>query len=266
MVKEESFVKNLLLNARGKYRISNSDFDNGDFAAKERIQNVIRTKRNTICRIAAAAGGLLVCALGIHLTILANIGAAPWDTLCLGITRHLPLIYGTASLLVSVCVLGVDLLLKERIGVGTVLDAVLTGKAVDFYRWLDWIPHPQQLTGKIACMVLGMLIIAVGQWLYMRTGLGCGPRDSLLLALGKRARRLPIGAVNGALLLAVLTVGWLLSGPIGLGTVLTALGLGPAMQLVFRAVRFEPRNVAQEDLVQTLRGLTASFKERPAGS
>lgn len=225
---------------------------------------MIKGKRNTICRILAAAGGLLVCALGIELTILADIGVAPWDTLSLGITRYLPLLYGTAAMLVSVCVLAVDLLLKERIGVGTVLDALLTGKAVDFFRWLDWIPHPVHPAGKIICMVLGMLIIAVGQWLYMRTGLGCGPRDALLVALGKRVRHVPIGAVNFALLLAVLSVGWLLGGPVGIGTVLAVFGLGPAMQLVFHAVGFEPRDVVQEDLMQTLRSLTAFFKEQPA--
>jgi uncharacterized membrane protein YczE len=87
----------------------------------------------------------------------------------------------------------------------------------------------------------------------MRSGLGCGPRDSLLVALGKRARRVPIGAVNLALLLAVVSGAWLLGGPIGIGTVVTVGLQGVAMQLVFRLVRFEPRSVAHEDLLHTAR-------------
>jgi uncharacterized membrane protein YczE len=214
---------------------------------------VSAVKRNLTERILGAAFGLLVCAAGSYLTITAGIGLSPWDALCMGISGRLPLSYGMASVLVSVCVLAADLLLGEPVGLGTLLDAAGVGTAVDALLALDLLPAPGSLAESLFLLALGIVTISVGQWIYMRSGLGCGPRDSLLVALGKRARRVPIGAVNLALLLAVVSGAWLLGGPIGIGTVVTVGLQGVAMQLVFRLVRFEPRSVAHEDLLHTAR-------------
>ncbi|MBQ0037893.1 MAG: hypothetical protein KBS74_04380 [Clostridiales bacterium] len=209
-------------------------------------------RKNTICRIFRAAGGLFICAIGLYLTILADVGLAPWDALCMGISYHLPVRYGTASVMVSLCVLVMDLLLREPVGVGTVLDALGVGKAVDLLQWLDVIPHPQGLVQSIVWLIAGMLVISVGQWIYMAAAMGCGPRDSLLVGLGKRVRRVPIGCVTMAVFAAVVLVSWALRGPIGIGTVLCVALQGPCMQAVFRAVRFEPRNITHESLLSTV--------------
>jgi uncharacterized membrane protein YczE len=216
--------------------------------------------KSTICRFLQAAAGLIVAAFGTYLMIQANIGVSPWDTLNLGLTHHLPISYGTASVLVSVLVLAVDLVARERIGLGTLLDAVLVGKAVDFFTARAWISQPLGFAGGVVMMVLGMLLVGIGQYVYMKAGLCCGPRDSLMLALGRRVRRIPIGAVNIALLSAVTLAGWLLGGPVGVGTLLSAFGLGGTMQLVFRLMRFDPRSVAQEDLALTCRRLKNNLK------
>jgi uncharacterized membrane protein YczE len=211
--------------------------------------------KSTICRFLQAAAGLIVAAFGTYLMILANIGVAPWDALNLGIACHLPITYGTASVLVSVLILAIDLLARERIGLGTLLDAVLVGKAVDFFNAMDWLTQPKGLAGGIVMMAVGMLLIGFGQYVYMKAGLCCGPRDSLLLALGRKVRAVPIGMVNVGLLAVVTLAGWLLGGPVGIGTLLAAFGLGVAMQAVFHLLRFEPRSVVQEDLIGTWRRL-----------
>lgn len=106
--------------------------------------------------------------------------------------------------------------------------------------------------------------MAAGQWIYMSAGLCCGPRDSLLVALGRRLPRLPIGLVANALQALVCAAGWLLGGPVGLGTLLSVFGIGAAMQLVFALVRFEPRQVRHE----SLKDLWAApgRRSRPAGT
>jgi uncharacterized membrane protein YczE len=146
-----------------------------------------------------------------------------------------------------------DVLMRERIGIGTVLNTIICSKAVDLYIWLGLIPKQEKLGLSIALLVAGMFVIAFGQWIYISSGLGSGPRDSFMVGVGKRLRKLPIGLVQNGILLTVLLLGWLLDGPIGLGTLLMVVGLGTSMQIVFRLVKFEPRNVVHENLVQSFK-------------
>ena len=200
-------------------------------------------------------GGLLVFALGVHLTIYANIGLAPWDCLGMGISYHTPLNYGLSMTSVAVLVLLIDLCLRERIGFGTIIDALLTGNFVQMYNDLNPLPENRSLWLGIAVMLLGFVFMALGMWIYMRAGQCCGPRDSLLVGLGKRMPRLPIGAVEILLWAAVLLAGWLLGGPVGIGTLISTFGAGAVMQLVYNALRFEPRDVVHRDVFAVTREL-----------
>ena len=196
------------------------------------------------------AGGLLVFAFGVHLTIFANIGLAPWDCLGMGLSYHTPLNYGLAMTLVAVTVLGVDLLLRERVGYGTVIDAFLTGNFVQLFNDLNPLPPNRSLGRGVLLMLAGYAIMALGMWLYMRAGQGCGPRDSLLMALGRRMPRVPIGFVEIGLWAAVLLAGWLLGGPVGIGTLIGTFGAGAVMQVIYRLIRFEPRDIRHRDLFE----------------
>ena len=98
-----------------------------------------------------------------------------------------------------------------------------------------------------------MLIIAVGQYFYMSSEQGCGPRDTLLIGLGKRMKKVPIGVVNTIILCAVLAAGLLLGGPVGIGTFLGAFGLGTAPQIVCRVLHFEPRDVVHKNFFEAVR-------------
>ena len=201
------------------------------------------------------AGGLLVFAFGVHLTIFANIGLAPWDCLGMGLSYHTPLNYGLAMTLVAVTVLGVDLLLRERVGYGTVIDAFLTGNFVQLFNDLNPLPPNRSLGRGVLLMLAGYAIMALGMWLYMRAGQCCGPRDSLLMALGRRMPRVPIGFVEIGLWAAVLLAGWLLGGPVGIGTLIGTFGAGAVMQLVYSAVRFDPRTVRHHGALEVTRAL-----------
>ncbi|MBR4744300.1 MAG: hypothetical protein IK082_08940 [Oscillospiraceae bacterium] len=207
------------------------------------------------------AAGLLVFAFGVHLTIYANIGLAPWDCLGMGVAKHTPLNYGLAMTAIAVLVLVIDLLLRERIGFGTVIDALLTGNFVQMFNDLNPLPENKSLWLGIPIMLAGFVFMALGMWIYMLAGQGCGPRDSLLVGLGKRLRRLPIGAVEILLWAAVLLAGWLLGGPVGIGTLLSTFGAGAVMQLVYRVIRFEPRDVRHRSVIETVRELSGREKE-----
>lgn len=196
------------------------------------------------------AAGLLVFALGVHLTIFANIGLAPWDCLGMGIAKHTPLNYGVAMTLMAVIILGIDLLLKERIGFGTVIDALLTGNFVQLYNDLNPLPLNTNLWLGILIMLAGFAFMALGMMIYMKGEQCCGPRDSLLVGLGKRLPRWPIGLVEILLWAVVLLAGWLLGGPVGIGTLISTFGAGLVMQLVYIALHFEPRGIRHRDIVE----------------
>ncbi len=207
-----------------------------------------------------AAVSLFINGFGIYLTIQANIGAAPWDVLNLGISKSLGILYGNASIAVSVSILIIDILLKEPIGIAMFIDAIVVGKAVDFFNWVHLVPPCRSLLSSIPVMIAGLFILAYTQYTYMIACLGCGPRDTLMVGLAKRLRRIPIGMVSIVLLSTATLIGWLLGGPVGIGTLICAFGSGPIMQMAFRTVRFDATVIKHQRLRDSIRILCSGKK------
>ena len=202
--------------------------------------------------------GLLIFAFGVHLTIYANIGLAPWDCLGMGISYHTPLNYGLSMTAMGVVILLVDLALRERVGFGTIIDALLTGNFVQMFNDLNPLPENRSVWLGILIMLSGFVFMALGMLIYMKAAQGCGPRDSLLVGLGKRLPRLPIGVVEIILWSAVVLIGWLLGGPVGIGTLISTFGAGAVMQLIYGALHFEPRDIRHRDVFEVIRILADS--------
>ena len=203
--------------------------------------------------------GLLVFSFGVHLTIFANIGLAPWDCLGMGIAKHTPLNYGLSMTVMAVVILCIDLLLKEKIGFGTIIDALLTGNFVQMFNDLNPFPENRSVGLGVVLMLAGFVFMAVGMFIYMKAGQCCGPRDALLVGLGKRMPKIPIGLVEIMLWAVVLLAGWLLGGPVGIGTVISTFGAGFVLQAVYTALRFEPRKVVHRSVAQVIREMRYSY-------
>ncbi len=201
--------------------------------------------------------GLIVFSFGVHLTIYANIGLAPWDCLGMGIAKHTPLNYGFSMTLIAITVLIIDILLKERIGFGTIIDAFLTGTFIQVFNYLNPFPENNNVWLGIAIMLGGFVFLALGMWIYMSCRQGCGPRDALLVGLGKRLKKIPIGIVEVMLWAVVLLIGYLLGGPVGIGTLISTFGAGLVMQLVYNIIKFEPRKLKHRDVLEVVRELKA---------
>ncbi|MBQ9196206.1 MAG: hypothetical protein IJ157_03095 [Clostridia bacterium] len=202
-----------------------------------------------------AAVSLFANGFGVYLTIQANIGAGPWDVLNLGLSGSLGILYGTASIAVSCTVLLIDILLREPIGLAMFIDAFVVGKAVDFFNTINAVPPRSSLLTGVPVMLLGLVIMAYTQYTYMIASLGCGPRDTLLVGLTKRVHKIPIGAVSIALLSTVTLAGWLLGGPVGVGTLICAFCFGPIMQFIFHLVRFDATGVRHQSIPASVRVL-----------
>ncbi|MDO4531932.1 MAG: hypothetical protein Q4C06_08125 [Bacillota bacterium] len=213
----------------------------------------MQTKAVIIKEILASALGLFIFSIGVYLTIKANIGLAPWDCLSMGVSYRLGMSYGIVHTIISILILIIDILLKEKIGYGTILDALLVGNYVDLIDHI--IPMPAFHSIPISCIMViaGLFIMGYGQYFYMAAAQGCGPRDSLLIALGKRFPKTPIGIVQTVIVGIALLIGWILGGPVGIGTVISVFGMGTALQIVCRLLHFEPRDVVHKNVLETNR-------------
>lgn len=214
------------------------------------------TPLSVLCSALTAFAALVINGLGVYLTIHADIGAGPWDVLNLGLSHTFGILYGNASITVSVIILLIDIWMKEPIGLAMFIDAFTVGKAVDFFDRMNFIPRAASLPGSIAMMLVGLTVMGYTQFLYMRSALGCGPRDTLLVGLAKIFRRIPIGAVSIAMLSMATFVGWLLGGPVGIGTLICAFCAGPIMQFAFRTVHFNATEVRHQRLSDSAKVFT----------
>lgn len=185
--------------------------------------------------------GLLLFAVGLWLGLVAELGVGPWDVLTGGLSRQTGVRFGQMAIVVSVVVLAIAVAARVRPGIGTVANVVVIGAVLDLLLQsplLDGLGG-EPLPLRLMVTLLGIATVAAGSALYLGAHLGPGPRDGLMVALHTRTGW-PVGLCRALLESTVLVVGVLLGGPVGIGTVLFALGIGPAVQVAFRVLRQTP--------------------------
>ena len=206
-------------------------------------------------RIARALFGLLLFGTGSCCNIQANVGLAPWEAFSMGVGARLGLSFGTVLAGSGLVILAVDLLLREKIGLGTLLDIACIGPIADLLRAAGAIPVMTGFPSGIATLLAGQLLIAVGSYFYIGAGLSCGPRDALMVALCKRFPHTPVGVIRFFIEGGALLTGWLCGAKIGVGTVVAVFGISFILQAVVSLLRFDVGTVEHEDLLTTARNL-----------
>ena len=209
-----------------------------------------RSFSREIFRLIRLFMGLFVYAFGIVMTIRANVGYSPWDVFHQGIGLHLGLTLGGASILVGAAIVVITVFMKERVGIGTICNMIFIGVFIDVILAGNWIPLMHSFVPGVAMMIGGLFVIGVASFLYMGSGYGAGPRDSLMVAVTKRTGK-PVGLCRGYIEGTALLIGWLLGGYAGIGTVISALGIGLAVQIVFSVLRFDVKAIHQESCYET---------------
>ena len=182
-------------------------------------------------RIAQLLVGVFLYGIGIAVLVRSALGAAPWDVLTQGITRHVPLSFGVVTTIVSAIVLLLWIPIRQRPGIGTIVNAVLVGPSADV--GFRFIPVGEGLGQQAMLFTTGLVVLSAATGLYIGAHFGPGPRDGLMTGLHVRLRR-PIWLVRTCLEVTVVLVGWALGGVVGAGTVLFALLVGPLCQFFLR--------------------------------
>jgi uncharacterized membrane protein YczE len=177
-------------------------------------------------RITQLLIGLVLFGLGIGLMLKSGLGVPPWDVLHQGLARRLGLTVGFWSIIVSVVVLLLWLPLKQPYGLGTLLNAIIIGVVID----LTGLFIPDAATIGLAWVMLlaGVVLIGLASGLYIGANLGPGPRDGLMTGIARRGPSIRL--TRAVIEITVLTLGWILGGTFGLGTIVFALAIGPLVQ------------------------------------
>jgi uncharacterized membrane protein YczE len=196
-------------------------------------------------RLASLVFGLFLCAVGIVCFLESGLGLPPWDVLHQGLAEQTGLSFGLANLAVALAVLALSWALRAHIGLGTFLNAILIGLFVIALTSVEAVDGLSEdgLGVRIGLIVLALFCFGVGSALYIAPLLGAGPRDSLML-VGSQRLGLRVGIVRTAIEISALGVGFALGGTAGIGTLVFAAGIGPAVEFSFWLLARTPLAVA----------------------
>lgn len=183
-------------------------------------------------RLPQLLAGLVLYGVSLALMVRGSLGVAPWDVLHLGVAAHLPLSLGGTIVAVSGVVLVLWIPLREKPGIGTVLNALMVGPSAD--ATLALLARPDPPVWRIGLMLGGVALCGLATAMYIGAQFGRGPRDGLMTGLVRRTG-LSLRLVRTGLEVAVVVAGLLLGGPLGIGTVLFALTIGPLAQWMLPA-------------------------------
>lgn len=178
--------------------------------------------------------GLFLYGIAIGMMVRAGIGVGPWDVLSQGIAAHTGIAFGWVTNIVGAVVLLLWIPIRQKPGIGTVLNVLMIGPSAQVALWL--IPAQHSLAVQVLLFAAGLALLAVATGLYIGAGLGPGPRDGLMTGIHHRFG-LRIWVVRTCIEVTVLAIGWLLGGNVGIGTVAFALLVGPLVTLTMPLLR-----------------------------
>tara|TARA_Y100001970_G_scaffold124409_1_gene154057 strand:- start:149 stop:829 length:681 start_codon:yes stop_codon:yes gene_type:complete len=172
--------------------------------------------------------GLTLFGLGEGLLLVSSTGASPWSVLAQGISLNVNYSIGIITFFISLFVIFLWIFLNQKPGIGTVLNAIIIALMIDFS--INVFDVPENHFSQILMAISAVLLVGIGSGFYLVANLGPGPRDGLMTGLQKKTN-LPIASVRAFLEISVVSIGWYLGGTVGVGTLMFAFGVGPAVAL-----------------------------------
>jgi len=191
--------------------------------------------RPPLASVAFLVIGLVIFGIGEALLVTAGVGVSPWTVFAEGVTNITGWSLGFSTFIISACVLVLWIPLKRTPGMGTILNAIIIALVLEYL--LPYLPTFESYVANTVLALTGVFVTGFGGAIYLIANLGPGPRDGLMTGL-QAVTRQPIALVRMVLELTVVAIGWALGGTVGLGTVLFALGIGPAVAIGMQILQF----------------------------
>ncbi|MFN8380692.1 MAG: hypothetical protein U0V02_02060 [Anaerolineales bacterium] len=197
--------------------------------------------------------GFFLFGLAITLMIRGNIGTSAWAVLEVALAKRLGITIGTMTVLMGFFVLVGAVLMREKMGWGTLANILSIGPWEDF--WLSFIPDVKgHWPLQVGMLILAIFIMGLASAIYIGVDAGAGPRDSMMLAI-KRTTGISIRAARAIIEVTVVTLGWLLGGPAGIGTLAYAIFVGPSVQWGFKIFKVQPHKPIPEEEEEVVAGV-----------
>jgi uncharacterized membrane protein YczE len=195
--------------------------------------------------------GFALYGLSIALSIQADLGTNTWSVFEVALSAITGITIGQMSIIVAFCVLVLVLLLREKVGWGTLGNILSIGLWLDLFLWLIPFVDDQPVLQWIM-LLSSVLIQGIASAVYIGVDAGAGPRDSLMLAI-HRTTKLSLRVSRAAVELTVFVIGWWLGGPAGVGTLVFAILIGPAVQWAFKIFKVKPHKEETEQVTAAAR-------------
>lgn len=191
--------------------------------------------------------GFLLCAIGVVMALNSNLGLSPWDVFHQGLTNVINITIGQAGIVVGIVIVIITCILGLEVGIGTIANIIVIGYFIDLIIYSEIIPISNNLFTGILMMIGSLFINAIGSYLYIGCEMGCGPRDGLMVALVKLTGK-PVSLIRFSIESVALIIGWFLGGLVGIGTLITVLGIGYCVQIVYKAFKFDVNSLKHRNL------------------
>ena len=198
--------------------------------------------------------GFFLFAVAILLALYSKLGMSPWDVFHMGIVNHSTLSLGQTAQSIGFCVIILSIFLGVIPGIGSIFNMIFIGTFVDLINNTGILKTPESMVAKILMLLSAILIMGIATYFYLKVELGAGPRDGLMEGLVIKLNK-PVWLIRGSIEITVLIIGFFLGGPVGIGTLLLAVAIGPSVQFAFKIGKYNSKEAQHMNLIDLYRNI-----------
>ena|SRR5665648_56120 len=209
---------------------------------------------NLLLKMPSLFFGFFLFAVAILLAFYSELGMSPWDVFHMGIVNHSILSLGQTSQIVGLVVVILSIFLGVIPGIGSIFNMIFIGMFIDLINNTGLLKTPGNMLGKILLLISAILIMGIATYFYLRVELGAGPRDGLMEGLVIKLNK-PVWLIRGSIEITALIIGFFLGGPVGIGTILLAVAIGPSVEFAFKIGKYDSKTSQHMNFIDLYRNI-----------
>ena len=198
--------------------------------------------------------GFFLFAVAILLALYSKLGMSPWDVFHMGIVNHSVFSLGQTSQIVGFGIIILSIFLGVIPGIGSILNMIFIGVFIDLINKTGILRTPGSMLGKTLMLIAAILIMGIATYFYLQIELGAGPRDGLMEGLVIKLNK-PVWIIRGCIEITVLIIGFFLGGPVGIGTLVLAVAIGPSVGVAFKIGKYDSKKAEHMNLIELYRNI-----------